>query len=147
MLALCAAAAFALELFGFARTEPRNLLDWDRANRQTDKLIAAGRFAEALPAALEARQHQPTDATALRHLARLYAGLGRLADEATVWEQFLAIAPATDDVCVRLADVYRRLSQPARVIATVDRCEPIDPRQREFARDRAAAHATMDGSQ
>jgi len=146
-VALFIAAAFAIELFGFARGDARDLLDWERGARQTDKLIAAGRFADALPAALDAHERDPRDISALRQLARVYAGLGRFADEAAAWENILAIAPATDDVCVRLADVYRRLSDPARVIATVDRCEPFDPRQPELASDRAAAQAALDGSQ
>ena len=145
--ALCFAAAFALELFGLGRTEPRNVLDWNRATRQTDKLIAAGRFADALPMALEAIREAPTDTTALRQLARSYAGLDRLAEEAATWEQFLATAPATDDVCVRLTDLYRRLLQPAQVLATVDRCEPFDPHQPELARDRATAQTALDGPQ
>ena len=143
IVALVMAAAFAIELLGVPGRDTERGSDWDPAVRQADKLIAAGRFADALPIVLEARRLHLSSVGVLRQLARTYAGLGRLSEEAAAWEDVLAHSPATDDVCVRLSEVYRRLAEPARVAATVERCLPFDPHQPELFHDLAAARAVL----
>jgi predicted Zn-dependent protease len=136
------AAVFALEVLGIpARVSPAS--DWDASSRRADKLIAARRFADALPIALDIQRQHPDDSGAFRRLARVYAGLGRPADEAVAWERLLAVAPATQDVCVRLSTVYQRLDRPVNVVSTAERCLAFDPEQPELRADLAAAHAAL----
>jgi hypothetical protein len=147
LAALGVAAAFAIELLGLPGQD-RGSFEWGPASRQADKLIAAGRFADALPVVVAERTRHPSNANTLRQLARTYAGLNRLADEAAAWEAYLTEAPATDDVCLRLSEVYRRLLKPDHVAAITGRCLPFDPHQPELRRDRdGASTARQDDSQ
>jgi len=146
LAALAVAAAFAIELRGLSGRGSGSS-DWEPSNRRADALIAAGRFAEALPIVVAEQTRHPEDANTLRQLARVHAGLHRWSDEADAWEHYLAVAPATDDVCIRLADVYRRLARPERTAAIAVRCLPFDPHQPEIGRDRDAARVRQDDSQ
>jgi Flp pilus assembly protein TadD len=111
--------------------------------RRVDRLLADGRFREALPLALENRQQHPDDRGVAWQMARAYQGLGTARDEAAAWEAYLRLAPATGDVCLRLSEVYHSLAQPAQVVAVVNRCLALDDRQPELLGDLAAAYIDL----
>jgi Flp pilus assembly protein TadD len=111
--------------------------------RNLQRLIAAGDFGAARELAVEARRLHPDDDGAARSLARIDGGLGRPADEAAAWEDYLRLAPATPDVCLRLSSVYRSLGQPLNVAATVERCLALEARQPELLGDLAAARLAL----
>jgi tetratricopeptide (TPR) repeat protein len=111
--------------------------------RRVERLIAAQQFAEALPLAVEERAHDPVDPVAAWHVARIYQGLAMPADEAVAWELYLRQSPPTGDVCLRLADVYHDLHQPAQVAATINRCLALDDQQAELLGQLAAAYLEM----
>lgn len=142
MVAVALAAVFGVELLGWPSCD-RHASASAARTRRLDKLIAARQFSDALPLALEARRSESADSLLLWQLARVYAGLGRAADEAAAWEEYFRGAAATADVCLRLSDVYRSLNQPSMVVSTVDRCLKLDENQPELVGDRAAAHAAL----
>jgi tetratricopeptide (TPR) repeat protein len=113
------------------------------ALRRVDRLLARAQFSEALPLALENRQRYPGETAAAWQVARAYQGLRRPADEAAAWEAYLLHSPPTNDVCLRLSDVYRELAQPDKVIALVNRCLALDDRQAELLGDLAEAYLDL----
>jgi tetratricopeptide (TPR) repeat protein len=147
IVAAAMAAAFAVALLGLPLLTIGEHTDQEVAGRPAERLIAARRFSEALPLVLDARRRRPDDTAPLRQLARVYAGLGRPADEAATWEQLLTVSAASDDVCLRLSEAYRTLVQPANVISTAERCLAFDSRQPELLGDMAEAYLALGNRQ
>jgi tetratricopeptide (TPR) repeat protein len=56
---------------------------------------------------------------------------------------YLEHSAPTNDVCLRLSDVYHELAQPRQVVATVNRCLALDDRQPELLGDLAAAYLEL----
>jgi tetratricopeptide (TPR) repeat protein len=136
------AAAFGVVLLGVPSCSTASRAS-ARPMRRVDTLLARGQFFEALPLALDNRQHYPAESAAAWQVARAYEGLGTPSEEAAAWEAYLRLAPPTGDVCLRLSEVYLSLGQPAQVVAVVNRCLAQDDRQVELLGDLAAAYLEL----
>jgi tetratricopeptide (TPR) repeat protein len=135
-------AAFGVELLGVPSCSVASDASTD-ALAHVSRLLARGKFAEALPLALDNRARYPNQGTAAWQVARVYEGLGAPLDEAAAWEEYLRQSAPTSDACLRLSDVYHQLGQPTEVVATVNRCLTLDDRQPELLGDLAAAYLEM----
>jgi tetratricopeptide (TPR) repeat protein len=142
IVAVAMIAAFGVQLLGVPSCAVASNASAP-ALRRVDRLLASGQFAAALPLALENRTRYPTENAAAWQVARVYQGLGMLADEAAAWEVYLRQSPATGDVCPRLSDVFHALAQPAQVVSIVNRCLGLDDRQPELLGDLAAAYLEL----
>lgn len=99
--------------------------------RQVEQAIAAERFADALPIALELEAFYPREPLAAYWLALTYQGLGRSADEAAAWERFIALGAAPEEACPGLADAYARNGDGGGGLRAYERCAQLDPRDPE----------------
>lgn len=99
--------------------------------RQIERAMAAERFADALPIALELEASYPREPLVAYWLALTYQGLGRSADEAAAWERFIALGAAPEDACPGLADAYARNGTGDRELQAYERCARLDPRDPE----------------
>lgn len=135
-------AAFGVELLGVPSCSVASNAAAP-ALRRVDRLVARGQFVAALPLALDNRIRYPAEGAAAWQVARVYEGLGTLADEAAAWEVYLRQSSAAGDVCLRLSDVYHALEQPAQVVSIVTRCLGLDDRQPELLGDLAAAYLEL----
>lgn len=142
VVAVAMVAAFGLELLGLPswRIAPDRLAP---DLRRVERLVAAGRFSEALPLAAEMRDRFPREPRVLWQLARVYDGLHRPSDEAAAWEAYLQLLAPTTAVCTRLSDLYRELQQPSQVVAIVDRCLAFDGEEPELLADAAVAQIEL----
>ena len=78
---------------------------WVLASRDE---FAAGRWAEALAPTRALVERFPTQQVYSDRLARIYFHLGKPADEAAAWEQFVKSSPTPEDACPALAQAYLR---------------------------------------
>jgi tetratricopeptide (TPR) repeat protein len=98
--------------------------------RQSDRLVAAGRFADALAPLEELHRKLPRNLVYVEQLGRASRTLGRLPDEAGMLEKFIALSPKPADACPRIGIVYKRMNQIPRAIDAFERCvkfEDDDP--------------------
>ena len=138
LAAVAMAAIFGVSLLGVPScSKPSG--DSAPALRRVDKLLASRQFAEALPLSLQNRERYPGESAAAWQVARAYEGLGKASDEAAAWEAYLRLAPPTNDVCLRLTDIYQSLAQPVQVVAIANRCLALDEKQAELLGDLASA--------
>jgi tetratricopeptide (TPR) repeat protein len=98
--------------------------------REVEQAIGTGRFADALPVALELGSSSREPLVAY-WLALIYHGLGRPADEIESWERFIDRGGAPADACPGLADAAARLGDAARALSTYERCVSLDPQEPE----------------
>lgn len=99
--------------------------------RLIEHAIAAERFADALPIALEFEASYPREPLVAYWLALTYQGLGRAADEAAAWERFIALGAAPEEACPGLADAYARNGNGDGGLQAYERCTRLDPRDPE----------------
>ncbi|MFO0983149.1 MAG: YaiO family outer membrane beta-barrel protein [Planctomycetota bacterium] len=72
---------------------------------------ARKRYQEALAPSLEL-QRVPGNHVYLERLAEIYDHLGRFAEEAAMWEQYLLHAPTPVEACPRISEAYRKQELP-----------------------------------
>lgn len=150
-------AALVLALFGWTLA-PR-ALPVKGGNAEAEKLLAVSRQAfdkgnwEAALAPTTALVDQfPNQQVFAERLARIYAGLGRAADEAAAWERFLRVSPTPEDACPAVAEAYWRAGEKEKSLDASIRCRDFDPLSGELhyylgrAYERAGKPAEARGS-
>ena len=85
--------------------------DWQKALGPTSALV----------------EQFPNQQVYSERLARIYAGLGKPADEAAAWERFLRVSPTPEDACPTVADAYWRAGDRAKSLDASIRCRDFDP--------------------
>lgn len=99
--------------------------------RQVEHAIAAGRFADALPIALELEASYSGEPLVVYWLALTYHGLGRFADETAAWERFITLGAAPEEACPELANAYALTGDDDGGVRAYARCAGLDPRDPE----------------
>ena len=92
-------------------------------------LISAQKFEQALEPTLKLHDVYPENHIYLARLADIYNHLGRYADEAAAWEQYMDHSPTALEGCPRYGQAYQKLG-PAydkQVISAFERCLSLDP--------------------
>lgn len=95
--------------------------------RALEQRVAEGRFAEALPLAMELDRAYPRQAPIALLLARVHHGLNDAVQEAAAWERYVATSPAPAEACPALAEAYARAGQPAESLRAYERCAQLAP--------------------
>lgn len=101
------------------------------AARQVEQAIAAERFNDALPIALELEASYPGEPLSAYWLALIYEGLGRSADEAAAWERFITLGGAPEEACPGLAEAHARAGGADAALGAYQRCARLDARDPE----------------
>jgi hypothetical protein len=99
-------AAYAVVLFGADRAGPARLDPVGPAARQIELALADGRFADALPMALDVQRAHMSEPLVAYWLALIYRGLGRPDDEALAWDAFAATAGDSQAICAIIMAAY-----------------------------------------
>lgn len=107
--------------------------------REVEAAIAAKRFADALPVALELQDAYPLEPVVSLWLTSIYRGLDRAPEEAAAWERFIALGSTPAEACPGLADAYARIGKGEQGIRTYERCVALDPGEPERLVDLANA--------
>ncbi len=69
----------------------------------------------------------PNQQVFAERLARIYAALGKPAEEAAAWERFLRVSPTPADACPTVSEAYYRAGDHAKSLETSVRCRDFDP--------------------
>jgi tetratricopeptide (TPR) repeat protein len=96
------------------------------AARVIEQRIGEGRFADALPLAIELDRAYPGEAQVAFWLARVYHGLKDPAAEAEAWEQYVKLSPAPAEACPALPAAYAEVGRPAESLLAYERCVAFD---------------------
>jgi len=109
--------------------------------RALEQRIADGRFADALPLAIELDRAYPRQAPIALLLARVHHGLNDAPQEAAAWERYVAMSPAPAEACPALPEAYARARQPAESLHAYERCVQFAPDDPEVFVDLGEAYA------
>jgi len=92
----------------------------------SESLIRAGKFQQALEPALKLTAAEPGNHAYLRNLAQVYNGLGRFADEARTWELFEESAPVPIEACPQIGIAYLKQTRAEEALRALERCYELD---------------------
>jgi len=106
-----------------------------------ERLIVAGRFAEALPQVIALRDSYPREPLVLMWLARARHGVGDWRAEAEAWEAYQRLSPVPAESCPALPEAYERLREADAALSAYERCAQFDPLDPGSLADLAAAYA------
>jgi tetratricopeptide (TPR) repeat protein len=90
-----------------------------------EQLIVAGRFAEALPLALELRNQYPNEPLTFYWLAMINHHLTRWHEEAEAWTEYVRTSAAPREACPDWPAAYARNGEAARALSAAARCEDM----------------------
>jgi len=88
----------------------------------SDSRFSKGEFQKALEPALKLYNSYPENAVYLHRLADIYHRLGRYAEEAATWEQFLQHAPVPIEGCPQIGQAYEKQGKKGEAIKAYERC-------------------------
>jgi len=97
------------------------------AARALELRIEEGRFAEALPLAIDLDRAFPHEPQIVLWRARIQHGLSDPRREATAWEEYLALGVAAAEACPALPDAYARAGLAAEALRAYERCTTVAP--------------------
>lgn len=92
----------------------------------SESLIHAAKFEQALEPALQLTAAEPGNHAYLRNLAQIYNGLGRFADEARTWELFEESAPVPIEACPQIGIAYLKQDRAEDALRALERCYQLD---------------------
>jgi len=92
----------------------------------SESLIHAGKFEQALEPALQLTAAEPGNHAYLRNLAQVYNGLGRFADEARTWELFEESAPVPIEACPQIGIAYLKQARVEEALRALEHCYELD---------------------
>lgn len=125
-------AVVCLAIFGWTLT-PRAVTP-AREDAAAEQLLVVSRTAfdtknwqSALEPTTALVERFPNQQVFAERLARIYAALGRPADEAAAWELFLRVSPTPEDACPAVSEAYYRAGDHAKSLETSIRCRDFDP--------------------
>lgn len=87
-----------------------------------------GQWEKALAPALKLHNAYPDSHLYIQQLAEIYSHLGRPAEEAALWEQFLVHAPRPIEACPQIGKAYQKAGQTQRAIGAMERCLAFEPK-------------------
>jgi hypothetical protein len=90
-----------------------------------EQLIVAGRYAEALPLALELRGGYPDEPLIFYWLATINHRLARWQDEGDAWADYVRTSAAPREACPAWPEARARSGDEARASAAAARCAEI----------------------
>jgi len=96
------------------------------AARAIEHRIGEGRFAEALPLAIDLRRIYPREPQIALWIARIHHGLNDAAHEAAAWEAYVGLSPAPAEACPALPEAYARSGRGAEALPAYERCTAWD---------------------
>jgi tetratricopeptide (TPR) repeat protein len=105
-----------------AETETRRLADLAK------KLLRQDLHAEALAPTLKLHEKYPGNHIYIWDLATIYNRLGRPADEARSWEEYLQAAPTPIQACPALPRAYEKQNLTDKAFDAYERCLALDPK-------------------
>lgn len=105
---------------------PRPLDPFAARPKAVEELVVAGKFAHALPLAIELETAYPDEPLVSYWLATINHGLGRAQDEAAAWDHYVRVSKAPGDACPAWPDAYARAGHRAQAQAAADRCAEFD---------------------
>jgi tetratricopeptide (TPR) repeat protein len=108
-------------------------------SRSVEQAIGQGRFAEALPVALELQRAHEDDPLVAYWLATIFHGLDRPRDEVAAWQTYIRVSTTPLDACPAIAEAYERLGDSARALEQYRRCVDYDPSEPDSLVDLAEA--------
>ncbi len=94
--------------------------------------FGTGRWEDALAPTRALVKRFPAQQIYSDRLARIYNGLGRSADEAAAWEQFIRTSPTPVDACPAIGQAYLRAGDAQASVHAYERCRDLDPRNGEL---------------
>ena len=103
--------------------------EWIVASREA---FSNARWEEALAPTLALVERFPSQQVYSDRLARIYYGLGRPADEAAAWEQFVEVSPTPEDACPAMGHAYLRAGDHQASVRAFERCKDFDPMNGEL---------------
>ena len=90
-----------------------------------EQLLAAGRFSEALPLALELRDQYPNEPLTFYWLAMINHHLTRWHEEAEAWTDYVRTSAAPGEACPAWPAAYARNGESAEALTAAARCEEM----------------------
>jgi tetratricopeptide (TPR) repeat protein len=92
----------------------------------SESLIHARKFEQALEPALQLTAAEPGNHAYLRNLAQIYNGLGRFAEEARTWELFEESAPVPIEACPQIGIAYLKQTRVEEAFRALEHCYELD---------------------
>jgi tetratricopeptide (TPR) repeat protein len=92
----------------------------------SESLIHARKFEQALEPALQLTAAEPGNHAYLRNLAQIYNGLGRFAEEARTWELFEESAPVPIEACPQIGIAYLKQTRVEEAFHALEHCYELD---------------------
>jgi hypothetical protein len=90
--------------------------------KAVEQLIVAGRFADALPLAVELQASYPDEPLVVYWLARINHMLGRPSAEAVAWHDYVRLSKAPADACPAWPEALIHAGHVDEARAASDRC-------------------------
>jgi tetratricopeptide (TPR) repeat protein len=109
-----------------AETAVRTPEQLRRLTTDSQSLIRAGKFEQALEPALQLTAAEPGNHAYLRDLALVYNRLGRFADESRTWELFEESAPLPAEACPQIGVSYMKQSRVEEASRAFEHCYELD---------------------
>ena len=103
--------------------------EWMVASREA---FSNTRWEDALAPTRALVERFPSQQVYSDRLARIYYGLGRSADEAAAWEQFVKTSPTPEDACPAIGHAYLRAGDRQASVRAFERCKDFDPTNGEL---------------
>ena len=126
-------AVLSLAIFGWTLA-PRGAPVGRTGDTEAEQLLAGSRRAfddrdwqKALAPTVALVERYPNQQVFAERLARVYAGLGKAADEAAAWERFLRVSPTPADACPAVAEAYWRVGDREKSLDASIRCRDFGP--------------------
>jgi tetratricopeptide (TPR) repeat protein len=94
--------------------------------RRSREMASRGQAGRALETVLRLKAQEPRETEILRLTAELYHQLGRYADEAAVWEDFMTNAPLPREACPYIGMAYRLVGRMDKSFESFQRCLALD---------------------
>jgi tetratricopeptide (TPR) repeat protein len=94
--------------------------------KKCEALVAAKKYSEAMPLYRALNKSFPENHTYQESLANIYHALGRYAEEAQMWEQYVQHAPIPVEGCPQIAEAYRAAGSLTKTLNAQKRCYEFD---------------------
>jgi tetratricopeptide (TPR) repeat protein len=94
--------------------------------RRLEQRVEEGRFADALPIALELEKTYPEEPLIAYWIGRIRNGLGDRAAEAAAWERYVAISSTPEEACPAWPEAIAATGHAAAALDAFARCAAFD---------------------
>jgi len=94
---------------------------------QSHTLLARKAYSQALPLIIRLHRTFPENDVYIRELATTYLNLGRFAEEAAMWEEFLQYGTVPADACPEIGLAYQKQRRGVEAGRAFQRCYELEP--------------------